>query len=140
MAPHTPPRSSRTGFAGARLDSLLESKRIYLTTWSAAGKAGTVPVWFMPKDGRLYFTTGRTSLKARRMARSGRARVALGTPDGPAFDVRAELVEDRPDLEREILAFYRRKYPLVVPLFMGRFIRRRLASKVNVIVSLTPLG
>jgi hypothetical protein len=66
--------------------------------------------------------------------------VALGTPDGPAFDVRAELVEDRPDLEREILAFYRRKYPLVVPLFMGRFIRRRLASKVNVIVSLTPLG
>lgn len=122
-----------------REEALARSKRMYLTTWSAEGKAGTVPVWFMPKDGSLYFTTGRTSLKARRMARSGRARVALGTPDGPAFDVRAELLDDRPDLGREILAAYRRKYPIVVPLFMGFLIRRRLARKDNVIVRLTPL-
>jgi PPOX class probable F420-dependent enzyme len=123
-----------------RDEALARSKRMYLTTWSAAGKTGTVPVWFMPKDGRLYFTTGRTSLKARRIARSGRARVALGAPDGPSFDVRAELVDDRPDLEREILAAYRRKYPIVVPLFMGAFIRRRLARKENVVVRLTPLS
>ena len=123
-----------------RDEALARAKRMYLTTWSAAGKAGTVPVWFMPRDGSLYFTTGRTSLKARRMARSGRARVALGTPDGPSFDVRAELLDDQPDLGREILAFYRRKYPLVVPLFMGFFIRRRLARKENVIVRLTPVG
>jgi PPOX class probable F420-dependent enzyme len=123
-----------------RAEALAGSKRMYLTTWSAAGKPGTVPVWFMPKDGSLYFTTGRTSLKARRMARSGRARVALGTPDGPAFDVRADLLDDHPDLAREILAAYRRKYPIVVPLFMGFFIRRRLARKENVIVRLTPLS
>jgi PPOX class probable F420-dependent enzyme len=123
-----------------REEALARSKRMYLTTWSASGKAGTVPVWFMPKDGSLYFTTGRTSLKARRMARSGRARVALGTPDGPSFEARAELLDDRPDLAREILAAYGRKYPLVVPLFMGFFIRRRLARKDNVIVRLTPLG
>jgi PPOX class probable F420-dependent enzyme len=123
-----------------RDEALARAKRMYLTTWSAGGKAGTVPVWFMPKDGSLYFTTGRTSLKARRMARSGRARVALGAADGPSFDVRAELLDDRPDLAREILAAYRRKYPIVVPLFMGFFIRRRLARKENVIVRLTPLG
>jgi PPOX class probable F420-dependent enzyme len=122
-----------------RDEALARSKRMYLTTWSASGKIGTVPVWFMPKDGSLYFTTGRTSLKARRMARSGRARVALGTPDGPSFEARAELLDDRPDLAREILAAYRRKYPIVVPLFMGFFIRRRLARKENVIVRLTPL-
>jgi hypothetical protein len=54
--------------------------------------------------------------------------------------VRAELLDDRPDLAREILAAYRHKYPIVVPLFMGYFIRRRLARKDNVIVRLTPLG
>jgi PPOX class probable F420-dependent enzyme len=123
-----------------RDEALARAKRMYLTTWSAAGKPGTVPVWFMSRDGALYFTTGRSSLKARRMAASGRARVALGTPDGPTFDVRAELLDDRPDLASDILAAYRRKYPLVVPLFMGFFIRRRLTRKVNVIVRLTPVG
>jgi hypothetical protein len=123
-----------------RDEALALSKRMYLTTWSAAGKPGTVPVWFTPKDGVLYFTTVRTSLKARRIARDGRARVALGAADGPSFDVRAELVDDRPDLARDILAAYRRKYWMTALPFVGSFMRRRLASKETVIVRLTPVG
>ena len=123
-----------------RDEALARSKRMYLTTWSAAGKPGTVPVWFTARDGDLYFTTVRTSLKARRIARSGRARVALGASDGPSFDVRAELVDDRPDLARDILAAYRRKYWLVALPFVLTYMRRRLASKETVIVRLTPLG
>ena len=118
--------------------ALRRAKRIHLTTWSASGKSGTIPVWFMVKDGALYFTTLRASLKARRIKATGRVRVHVGTAGGPAFDGTAAWIDDRPDLEDEILAVYRRKYPLVVPLFMGPYIRRRLRSKESVLVRITP--
>lgn len=118
--------------------ALRRAKRIYLTTYSARGKPGTVPVWFTHRDGVVYFTTLRGSLKAKRIAATGRARVAVGAADGPAFDARAEWVDGRPDLEAALLADYRAKYPLAVPLFMGRRIRKRLASRESVLVRLTP--
>lgn len=125
------------------VDSSLEAalrtaKRIYLTTWSPTGKPGTVPVWFMRKDGCLYFTTLRASLKARRIKASGRVRVHVGRPEGLAFEGRAEWIENRPDLERELLRVYRRKYPILVPLAMGWVIQRRLARKESVVIKITP--
>jgi PPOX class probable F420-dependent enzyme len=117
---------------------LRRAKRLYVTTWSRAGKPGTVPVWFMAKDGRLYFTTLRSSVKARRIKANGKVRVRVGAPDGPTFDGRAEWVEDRPDLERELLRAYRRKYPLLVPLFMGPLLRRRLRRRQSVIIAVRP--
>lgn len=123
------------------LDAALKSaKRMYVTTWGPSGKSGTVPVWFMAKEGRLYFTTLRESLKARRIRATGRVRVHLGSPDGPAIEGRAAEVSDRPDLEREILQTYRRKYPILVPLFMGRRIRGRLQRKESVVIQITPEG
>lgn len=121
------------------LDQAIKAaKRIYVTTWSPSGKSGTVPVWFMVKDGRLYFTTLRESLKARRIQATGRVRVHVGATHGPAFEGRAAEVTDRPDLEEEILRAYRRKYPVLVPLFMGRRIRRRLRSGESVVIQITP--
>jgi PPOX class probable F420-dependent enzyme len=117
---------------------LRTAKRMYLTTYSASGRSGTVPTWFMVRDGVLYFTTLRASLKARRIKATGRVHVALGAPDGPAFEGRAEWVDNRPDLEQDVLAAYRRKYPLVVPLFMGRVIRKRLARGASVLIRITP--
>lgn len=123
----------------AALEAALQTaKRIYITTRSPAGKPGTVPVWFMLKDGCVYFTTLRTSLKSRRIRTTGRVRAAVGSAGGPAFDGRAEWVDDRPDLEEEVLRTYRRKYPILVPLFMGRIIRKRLASKESVLIRITP--
>ncbi|MGH7263123.1 MAG: pyridoxamine 5'-phosphate oxidase family protein [Candidatus Rokuibacteriota bacterium] len=119
---------------------LKAAKRIYVTTWSSSGKSGTVPVWFMVKEGRLYFTTLRESLKARRIRATGRVRVHVGSPSGPAFEGKADEVSDRPDLEHEILQAYRRKYPILVPLFMGRRIRRRLGRKESVVIKITPVG
>jgi PPOX class probable F420-dependent enzyme len=118
--------------------ALRRAKRIYLTTWSRAGRPGTVPVWFMVKDGRLYFTTLRGSVKARRIKAGARVGVHVGRPDGPGFDGHARWIEERPDLEAEILGVYRRKYPLLVPLFMGRIIARRLARGESVVVEITP--
>ncbi len=126
------------------MDSELEAalktaKRIYLTTWSPAGNPGTVPVWFMAKEGCLYFTTQRASLKARRIKATGRVRVRVGSRDGPGFEGRGEWVDGRPDIEAEILGAYRRKYPILVPLIMGRLIRRRLARKESVVIKITPV-
>ena len=126
------------------MDSASESalhaaKRIYVTTWSPSGKSGTVPVWFMVKDGNIYFTTLKASLKARRIKANGRVRVRIGSHNGPGFDGKAEWIEDRPDLEQHILRMYRRKYPFFVPLFMGWLIRRRLLNKESVIIKITPV-
>jgi PPOX class probable F420-dependent enzyme len=114
------------------------AKYVYLTTYAPSGRPGTVPVWCWLHDGAVYFTTQRASLKARRIARTGRVTVHVGRRDGPAFEARAEWVDGRPDLEAALLAAYRRKYPLLVPLWMGHRIRRGLAAKTSVLIRITP--
>ncbi|MBI4010930.1 MAG: pyridoxamine 5'-phosphate oxidase family protein [Candidatus Rokubacteria bacterium] len=120
--------------------ALRVARYMYLTTYSQAGNPGTVPVWLWLHDGAVYFTTQRASLKVRRIRQNGRVSVRVGRKDGPAFEGRAEWVDDRPDLEAALLAAYRRKYPLMVPLWMGRRIRRGLATKTSVLIRVTPLG
>lgn len=117
--------------------ALRGAKYLYLTTYSASGKSSTVPVWCW-YDGRdVYFTTDQASLKARRIRSTGRVMVHVGAKNGPAFEGRAELVEGRADLEAELLRTYRRKYWLLVPLYMGPWIRRRLASGRSTLVRIT---
>ena len=118
--------------------ALAGARYIYLTTYSAAGKPGTVPTWCWLHDGALYFTTGRASLKARRIKNDGRVTVHVGRADGPAFEGRAEWVDNRPDLEAEILAAYHRKYWILVPLWMGRYIRKGLRTRTSVLVRILP--
>lgn len=123
----------------AELEAALRRARyMYLTTYGPTGKPGTVPTWLWVHDGAVYFTTQRASLKARRIRQSGRVTVHAGTRDGPAFEGRAEWVDDRPDLEAALLTAYRRKYWLLVPLWMGRYIRRGLAAKTSVLIRITP--
>lgn len=122
----------------ALAEALGRAHYIYLTTYSKAGKPGTVPTWLWLHDGQVYFTTKRDSLKARRIRNNGRVIVHVGTKDGPAFEGRAEWVDDRPDLEAMLLGAYQRKYWLLVPLFMGPFIRKRLADKRSVLIRVTP--
>jgi PPOX class probable F420-dependent enzyme len=123
----------------ALADALRRAKYIYLTTYSAGGKPGTVPTWLWPQGDHVYFTTQRASLKARRIRDNGRVTVRVGKKDGPAFEGRAEWVDDRPDLEAVVLAAYRRKYWLLVPLWMGRYIRKGLAARTSVLIRITPI-
>jgi PPOX class probable F420-dependent enzyme len=111
---------------------------MYVTTYSRAGKPGTVPTWLWPHEGDVYFTTRRDSLKARRIQNDGRVTVHVGTKDGPAFEGRAEWVDGRADLETALLSDYRRKYWLLVPVFMGRFIRKGLDTQKSVLIRITP--
>lgn len=120
------------------INALRTAKYIYLTTYSRAGRPGTVPVWLWYHDGAVFFTTQRASLKARRIKNSGRVTVHVGKKDGPSFDGRAEWVEGRLDLEEAILAAYRRKYWILVPLWMGHRIRKGFANETSVLIRITP--
>jgi PPOX class probable F420-dependent enzyme len=122
----------------ALADALRRARYMYVTTYSASGRPGTVPTWLWPHDGAVYFTTQRASLKARRIRDNGRVSVAVGTREGPRFEGRAEWVDDQPELERALLAAYRRKYWVLVPLWMGRYIRRGLAARTSVLIRITP--
>lgn len=119
-------------------DALRRARYMYVTTYGKSGKPGTVPTWLWPHEGHVYFTTKRDSLKARRIRDNGRVSVRVGTKDGPAFEGRAEWVDDRPDLEKALLATYWRKYWLMVPLGMGRYIRKGLAAKTSVLIRIMP--
>ncbi len=121
-------------------EALRRAKYMYLTTYSEAGTPGSVPTWLWLHDGAVYFTTQRASLKARRIRRNGRVTVHVGTQAGPAFEGRADWVDDRPDLEQAILAAYRRKYWLLVPLVMGRRIRRGLRDRTSVLIRIRPVS
>ena len=122
----------------ALAEALRRAHYIYLTTYSQAGKPGTVPTWCWLHEGALYFTTRRASLKAKRIRNRGRVTVNAGTKDGPAFERQAEWVDDRPDLEGAILRAYRRKYWILVPLWMGRYIRKGLRAKTSVLIRILP--
>ena len=122
----------------ALIKALQAARYMYLTTYSRAGRRGTVPVWLWYHDGVIYFTTQRSSLKARRIRNIGRVTVHVGTKDGPSFEGHAEWVDDRPDLEEALLRAYRRKYWIMVPLWMGRRIRKGLARKTSVLIRITP--
>jgi PPOX class probable F420-dependent enzyme len=118
--------------------ALARARYMYVTTYSRAGKPGTVPTWLWPHEGDVYFTTLRDSLKARRIRNDGRVTVHVGTKDGPAFEGRAEWVDGRADLEAALLSDYRRKYWLLVPVFMGRYIRKGLDTQKSVLIRITP--
>jgi len=122
----------------ALIKALQAARYMYLTTYSRAGRRGTVPVWLWYHDGAVYFTTQRSSLKARRIRNTGRVTVHVGKQDGPSFEGHAEWVDDRPDLEEALLRAYRRKYWIMVPLWMGRRIRKGLARKTSVLIRITP--
>src|SRR5262245_3245298 len=122
----------------AMLDAALRrAQYLYLTTYGASGRSSTVPVWCWYDGQDIYFTTDRGSLKARRIRQTGRVTVHVGARDGPSFEGRAELVGGRDDLEAQLLRVYRRKYWILVPLYMGRWIRRRLATGESSLVRVT---
>ncbi len=117
--------------------ALHRSRLIYLTTYGKSGRSGTVPVWFMFHEGELYFTTRRTTVKARRIRTTPRVTVHVGTPDGPAFTGQAVWVENAPDIVARLQQVYRRKYWYLWWLFRFR-IRRELASGEEVVICITP--
>ncbi len=101
----------------------IKAHRLFLTTYGPEGRSGTVPVWFMVHERRIYFTTLRSSVKARRIRKNPRVTVRFGSLKAPSFEGQASWVEDLA-IYTVILPVYRKKYWYLWWL-MGRGIRRR---------------
>ncbi|ETW93263.1 MAG: hypothetical protein ETSY1_39970, partial [Candidatus Entotheonella factor] len=104
-------------------DALRRTKTVYLTTWSASGKPGTVPIWFFEHRGRIYFCSQRDTLKVRRIRRSGRAALNVGRRTGPQLTCIARIVDNDPEVQQLLLQTYRRRYRFRW-LFLGPRIQR----------------
>ena len=119
--------------------ALQRAKLLYLTTFGASGKSGTVPVLFLLADDAIYFCSQRDTLKVRRIRQTGRVTVRAGRPDGPGLACRAQLVEDAADLQERLLQAYRRRYWLRW-LVLGPRLRKAFADGSEVLIRLVPDG
>ena len=75
--------------------ALQRASLLYLTTFSAAGRSGTVPVLFMPDGDAIYFSSQRNTLKVRRIRQTGSVTVRPGRPDGPRPVVPGPIAGER---------------------------------------------
>ena len=78
-------------------DALAKSTYIYIATVRKDGnQSKAVPVWFIPTaDNQVLIETSPTSWKAKRIKRGSPTLIWIGSPTGPAFIGKAEIVQDK---------------------------------------------
>jgi PPOX class probable F420-dependent enzyme len=105
---------------------LREENLCYITTYDAAGKPGTVEIWFVYEQGKLYISTGAQSVKVKKLRVTPRARVAIGRWKGPAVEGPTRLADE---------ATVRRMVPLLSKKYddywgpVDQFTRRHLGTR-----------
>lgn len=121
------------------MQRLLQSERLcYITTHDAQGTPGTVEIWFLYHQGKLYITTGASSLKVKKLRVTPRARVAIGTWKGPAVEGPVRIAGQ--DTVKRVLPVLSKKYgDYWGPV--DTLLRRHLgARRSRVLLELTPVG
>jgi hypothetical protein len=110
-------------------------KYCVLVTYKRSGEGVPSPLWFGTGDGKLYFQTGATSAKVKRIGRNPEVRVApatsRGRPLAPPFVGTARVIppEQEPTAERRLQANYG----------LGRRLYSRLSDRLDsVYVEVTP--
>ena len=89
--------------------ALQQEAEVYITTYDAQGKPGTVPISFAHDAGKVYIATGRDSLKVRKLQADPRVRLAFGRPDGPATEGAGHICTDEV-LVQHVAPILNRKY------------------------------
>lgn len=74
--------------------ALQSAREVFITTFDADGKPGTVPIWFALIEGRVYVTTGPDSRKVRKLRADPRVRLTVGSRDGPPLAGTVRFVTD----------------------------------------------
>ena len=96
-----------------------------------------MPVWFIPTgDNQVLIETSPTSWKAKRIRRGSPALIWIGSPTGPAFIGKAEIVEDKA-LQEQVIAGYPRKY-LLARIGYARPTRAKLDSGQIIVIRISP--
>ena len=118
--------------------ALTTSTYAYIATERKSGDLGRpAEIWYMYHDGAVWVGTPKTTYRARRIeAGRTKARVALGSPDGPAFDATGSIVNDA---ELTALLFERlaQKYPSGWQSFESGF-RSGFADGSRVLIKYQP--
>ena len=119
-------------------DALAKSTYIYIATVRKDGnQSRAVPVWFITTgDNQVLIETSPTSWKAKRIRRGSPALIWIGSPTGPAFIGKAEIVQDK-TLQEQVIAGYPRKY-LLARIGYTRPTRAKLDSGQIVVIRISP--
>jgi len=118
--------------------ALAEAHYVYIQSERKGGALGKpAEIWFFVDGGKVYVGTRPSSWRVKRIkAGRTRARIAVGSPTGPAFDATGALVKD-PTLEAKLMQAYAKKYPEGWPRHAESF-REGFRSGERVLVSYTP--
>ena len=117
--------------------ALRDVKEIHVATRRQDGtRSASAPVWFMYDGQAIYFSTGATSHKARRLRAGGPVYVSVGSRNGPSLEGHGEVVTD-PELIEAMGKHYREKYWIA---WLGFFVPRnsRVSAGKTVIIQVTP--
>jgi general stress protein 26 len=117
--------------------ALTTESYIYVATRRANGEWSTsAPIWFCYDAGAIYFTTGPSSHKGRRIRRGSPVRIWVGRKDGPLIEGEAQVITEPALIERMSTA-YGQKYWIA---WLGFFRPRvsRVASGKTLAVRVTP--
>jgi len=118
--------------------TLAESQYVYVQSERKGGELGKASeIWFFVDGGKVFVGTRPTSWRVKRIkAGRTRAHIAVGSPQGPAFDATGALVKD-PKIEDKLMRAYAKKYPEGWPAHANSF-RDGFRSGERVLVMYTP--
>jgi hypothetical protein len=118
--------------------ALRESTYVYVQSERKSGEwSKPAEIWFHYEDGKVYVATRPSSWRVRRIGwKRAKARIAVGKPDGPAFEATGALVKD-PAVEQRLMDDYAKKYPDRWAKFAQDF-RDGFKSGERVVVRYTP--
>jgi len=118
--------------------ALRDSKYVYIQSERKTHQLGKpAEIWFFYDGTAVYVGTRPTSWRVRRIkAGRRRAHIAVGKPDGPAFDATGDLVHDA-KIEQQLLEAYAKKYPEGWTRFADSF-REGFKTGDRVLVRYTP--
>jgi hypothetical protein len=118
--------------------ALDDAKYVYIQSERKSGDLGKpAEIWFFVEKGIVYVGTRPTSYRVRRI-QGGRtkARIAVGSTGGPAFDATGAIVKDKA-LEERMMAAFATKYPDGWARYADGF-RDGFKSGDRVLVAYTP--
>jgi hypothetical protein len=118
--------------------ALGEARYIYIQSERKGGAfSKPAEIWFFVDGGTVYVGTRPTSWRVKRIkAGRTRARITVGSPQGPNFEATGKLVKD-PAIEARLMASFATKYPEGWSRHAESF-REGFRSGERVLVAYTP--
>ena len=120
--------------------ALADAKYVYISSERKDGSFGEkAEIWFMDQDGVVYVGTRPTSWRVKRI-QWGRpkAKIWVGSREGPSYDATGSLVKD-PALQEKMFEVFAKKYPDGWPRHEEGF-RKGFQDGSRVMVAYKPAG